>query len=750
MAGLECVGSGDEDGEACGRDERFGVEESCRELVSTYERGPRRLRVVNTEEMDLNSEKNLDSERDTSLDDLDDERSDEAGEDEDLEAYPAPGLLQGDTSRNSIAVCSQRCAEGISIERGAKFLHCREAVKVSEEQVPGWKKTINRFTDGKAMNICAGCFQPNLNPDAAEIYCLECKEMLLRCVASEKSCGREGSTSWGRTEPVVEDPENSRRNIELDSSSSINTSTHSNALLSQTTLYKPTYLPQNAPDTKAQAGYMEGADTSDWSGEPNPDPISTTRTPGKWAFQPCISCQTIGLLCDHALPCCTQCKNTDNKCSYRCLSNPRRTKPVRFDEVLRTCFGCFQSNIRTEISGLCQACEVLRIKSAKSITYNLTNSSCSIIDNSESAPIRFLASMNTRFEDFQLWHDSQQPHTQSKSETQMQSEPGPAPKPQQQSLIQLPPVLSSENIPLPGFTAPCLACLDKLVACALHPQPSPHLRSFMKPFIPLSLEGTAPNPAAAVPCLACFDGETICAHHITSERDTKVAQACGTCRLAGLKCDELKPGCGACVERGLDCLYIRGSGKGGEGDGDAPEVLLPLPASSTEAAPIPRACGGCRMAEVECDEMRPGCAVCKEKGLECLYITRGTPPDQEPSIPTPTPEDDDESKPVTHNTRLFNSVVLLPARAANEETSEGSVTDIRESRLDDSIILAAASEGDDREDGEDGDVKEDDELIAEMEELDSQDWDVVSRNEEYDFVVSGSEGDSDDGMSLVL
>ena len=37
------------------------------------------------------------------------------------------------------------------------------------------------------MNTCAGCFEPKLDPKAAEIYCTGCKDSLLRSIALEKT-----------------------------------------------------------------------------------------------------------------------------------------------------------------------------------------------------------------------------------------------------------------------------------------------------------------------------------------------------------------------------------------------------------------------------------------------------------------------------------------------------------------------------------------------------------------------------------
>lgn len=266
----------------------------------------------------------------------------------------------------------------------------------------------------------------------------------------------------------------------------------------------------------------------------------------------------------------------------------------------------------------------------------------------------------------------------------------------------------------------------------------------------------------------------------------------------------------------MECLYIKGSAEDGEDNGMypptylspsisqneygkmykmnvvaeiftrlAPETLLSLPDSSSETPPIPRACGGCRIAEVVCDETRPGCMVCKEKGLECMYINGGIPPFHKPSklflphtsLPFPShlsrhvpafhkyfygllksltyvsavlpsiPEVEDDHSQVTHNTRLTNSVILHPV---SEEVSGDSMTDVRESQLDDSVILAASSEGDDFEDEYEEEAVNATDEGAQTEEPESEDWDVVSSNEEYEIIDSGSGIESDDGDSVVL
>ncbi|PVH77763.1 hypothetical protein DL98DRAFT_517224 [Cadophora sp. DSE1049] len=708
-----------------------------------------------------------------------------------------------DSSTKSMGARCQGCGEKLSTVEDVNCLRCRDVMVKTMRGFPGFVPSNHSIQDGQVLNTCAGCFEPKLDPHAAEIYCNGCKESLLRSVALEKN-PRSHERNLGRSAEPIEESKSSTFHHGSETSFPSRTGAHPYELL-QSQIFNPT-----SPGSTSQTTQPGETDNSDRCGEPCPDPSWKPQTPARWAFQPCISCQTNSLLCDHALPSCTQCQNTDVKCSYRYLTNPRRTKPVRFDEVPRTCFACFEPNVQIQISGRCGPCDAkARLKAkwkgadastatatgASASASNLTTaSSSSQIEESKSELPRFLASLETRLEDIRLGHYSQQPPHQPQLAPKVEGGAVGEPHPQTKGHIQVPPVLPSEttSTPLPGFTTPCLGCLDNLIPCSTHPRltSNPPPSTFIKPYKPLSmgLRHLTPTPsqshtsplASAIPCLACFD-ETVCAYHLKSGWDEKVATTCGSCRFAGLECDEAKPGCGACGERGVDCLYIKGSVEGeSEGESDAtaqapaqattpepePETL-PIPpltssssVSETQPPPPPRACGSCRLSEIPCDETRPGCLVCKEKGLECLYISGSTVSTEEPHIVTTVQatargeeedENADDTKRLKHNT-LNNSAILHPV---TEELDEHSITYVRESQLDDSVILAAASEEICKEnEDEEATVTVDEAGAAEVqrEELESasesEDWDVVSSNEEYEIV--DAERESDDEGSLVL
>ncbi|KAG4442431.1 hypothetical protein IFR05_002088 [Cadophora sp. M221] len=362
--------------------------------------------------------------------------------------YLASGQLLGDALRQSLTACAMGCGEELMTEEEVICRRCRHGVRESRREATGRKKMTNPFKVGKTLNTCAGCFEQNLDPTIAEIYCHECKEMLLRRVAEEKNSGKDEFSSWKTAVPVVEDLKASQINNTFDSSTTSITSTRSNPGLRQSRLWTYPNSSRKPEDCQSQAGYTADDDTSDWSGELYSDLSSITSTPTKWAFQPCI-----------------------------------------IDEVPRICFGCFQPNTRIQISGLCQSCEDLRARSAKTV-----------------------------------------------------------------------------------------------------------------------------------------------------------------------------------------------------------------PASNTTAV------------------------------LKSI------------------PEDEDDHSEVTHKTQLTSSIILHPV---SEEVSEDSTTDVRESQLDDSVILAAMSEDDESEDEDEG-VTAADDPGAEAEELESEDWDVVSSNEEYEVIDSGSGDDEDDEDSVVI
>ena len=262
------------------------------------------------------------------------------------------------------------------------------------------------------------------------------------------------------------------------------------------------------------------------------------------------------------------------------------------DEVPRTCFACFESNVCIQISGRCGPCDAkARLKekwksgdltASETSTSSSSSSSSSQNEESKSELPRFLASSETRLGDIRSGHHSPQSRisTQPVTRIEVQGDGTRQLLPPTQDLIQVPPVLPLEitTTPLPGFSTPCLACFDR-VSCAAHPKSTSNPAStFITPYKLLSIRPkyraftASESPfqksplASAIPCLACFD-ETVCAYHLKSGWDEKAVTACGSCRLAGLECDEAKPGCSACGERGVECLYITGEVKSENDDG---------------------------------------------------------------------------------------------------------------------------------------------------------------------------------------
>ncbi|KAH7386450.1 hypothetical protein BKA64DRAFT_143624 [Cadophora sp. MPI-SDFR-AT-0126] len=574
-----------------------------------------------------------------------------------------------DTSTVSIAVRCQGCGERLDTAEDVQCSRCRDVMLKTMQGFPRFVRSNHPAHDGKVLNTCAGCFEPKLDPQAAEIYCSGCKASFLRSVWREKNAMGDDETYLGHSVEPIEDSKASTFGYAWKTNFADRTGAHPDEL-PQSQIFNPT-----SPETTSQTTGTGGIDIRDFYGERYPDPSWKPSTPRKWTFQPCISCQTNSLLCDHALPDCTQCKKTDIKCSYRYLTNPPETKPIRFDEVPRTCFACFESNVRIQISGRCGPCDAkagLKEKwksddastaTGATVPETTSASSTSRIEESKSELPRFLASLETRLEDIRLRHYSQPPPHQPKVESNIEG--GAAREPQTQDLIQLPRVLPLEttSTPLPGFTTPCLACLDNPAPCSSHSQPTTHQPPpSIKPYRPLAIRSKVPTPthspsqsqlASAIPCLACFD-DTVCAYHLKSGWEEKAATACGSCRFAGLECDELTPGCGACGERGVECLYIKGSAESVDKSASAP---APVPASEPEAepepAPIPplvssasaetespppppRACGSCRLSETPCDETRPECLACKDKGLDCLYLSGGDPSPNSTSLDEPS------------------------------------------------------------------------------------------------------------------
>lgn len=97
-------------------------------------------------------------------------------------------------------------------------------------------------------------------------------------------------------------------------------------------------------------------------------------------------------------------------------------------------------------------------------------------------------------------------------------------------------------------------------------------------------------------------------------------------------------------------------------------------------------------------------------------------------------EDENEDFTDESDSRLDESVIF-PATADDSQQS----LDVGESQLDESVILAATRE-------EDLDAV--DEGESQMDELESEDWDLVSRNEDYEVVEAVKKGGNDSDEEL--
>ncbi|KAK6580771.1 hypothetical protein PZA11_007007 [Diplocarpon coronariae] len=313
----------------------------------------------------------------------------------------------------------------------------------------------------------------------------------------------------------------------------------------------------------------------------------------------------------------------------------------------------------------------------------------------------FLEFVNTRLSDLRLRRNP--------------SSPAPSPN--------FPPTLS--GMP-PTSLTPCLACLDQQVACAFHPDPQRY-GVFNSIVAALTIQDR--DPSLAIPCLACFDEETICAHHEAQNAETKtralqVAQFCGSCRFAEQECDAVETGCGRCEEQELECLYVVGDASPADG---LDSGVLPGHESSEVPRP-PISCGGCRMAAIACDGLKPDCTACKDQGLDCMYIVGTTPPGPEPVFVVP-------------NTGKYETDEITDDSESQLEGSEFVETtsrqsDATESQLGNSTILELSH------DEESAAI---DSGNSQKDELESGDWDIVSRNEEYELIEAGEKrGDSDE------
>ncbi|CAL3967921.1 unnamed protein product [Diplocarpon coronariae] len=432
-------------------------------------------------------------------------------------------------------------------------------------------------------------------------------------------------------------------------------------------------------------------------------------------FQSCQNHQS-HLHCDHALRECTPYgERGEANCRYNQL--PLYTEEFKFGP------GCLQDNPKPpsdDPTSLYQDCDtpslLPRLQIATAITTPsawvpktplgvststsvCSNSSTKVTSSSEIP--HFLEFVNTRLSDLRLRRNP--------------SSPAPSPN--------FPPTLS--GMP-PASLTPCLACLDQQVACAFHPDPQRY-GVFNSIVAALTIQDR--DPSLAIPCLACFDEETICAHHEAQNAETKtralqVAQFCGSCRFAEQECDAVETGCGRCEEQELECLYVVGDAS--PADGLDSGVLPGHEASEVPRPPI--SCGGCRMAAVACDGLKPDCTACKDQGLDCMYIVGTTPPGPEP--------------------------VFVVSNTGKYETDE--ITDDSESQLEGSEFVETTSRQSDATESQPGnstilELSHDEESAAidsgnsQEDELESGDWDIVSRNEEYELIEAGEKrGDSDE------
>ncbi|PBP28581.1 hypothetical protein BUE80_DR000476 [Diplocarpon rosae] len=510
--------------------------------------------------------------------------------------------------------------------------------------------------DGRhVVRACLDCFKPNLDPGSSSKFCEPCENMINSLKNS-----------------TIREHEKSRSG-------------------------------------KNSAGSAQIDNRSFGANSASARPLSALRT-----FQPCKNCQRSGLDSDNIPIQCTKCRERDEgDCHYE--------EPPRYIGELKTCPGCLQPKPNPSIdnlSDLCQDCEapssLPRLQKGATITTpnawvpktNISGSATTSVRSNVSQQVasaseipQFLEFVNTRLSALRQDRDS--------------SSPAPTPN--------FPPTLS-------GMTpSPCLACLDQQIACAFHPDPQRY-GVFNSIVAALTIQDR--DPSLAIPCLACFDEETICAQHETQNADNKprvlqVAQFCGSCRLAEQECDAVEAGCGRCEEQALECLYIRGSAP------PADELLDSAILSGHQVSQFPTppvACGGCRMAAVACDGLKPGCTACKDQGLDCMYIA---------GITSPSPK-----QPV--------SVVLKAGRYETDETIDGShsqlevsgsvqtsgqQSDVIGSQLENSIILKSSSEGNSSaiHYGE-----------SQNDELEGGDWDVISCSEDYEVIEAGEKrSDSD-------
>ncbi|EKD21420.1 uncharacterized protein L3040_006201 [Drepanopeziza brunnea f. sp. 'multigermtubi'] len=543
------------------------------------------------------------------------------------------------------------------------------------------------------LRTCISCFEPKLDPGSLASFCAPCEasRATIRTTknTSQSSGCRGPKSGWdsaGRVENIMHmDPfmsiselvEALRHNAEplrkLFPSVSVSVSQMA-LLLSKNNL-------EEAADYLTRTGYDTRPSTRCGVDERGCDD----------ALPPCAACrETKGLACSYMDRDATNMQSSDSDAKQFCSRNRDTGIQDQDEDNQSSVTGALKPHRNTSSS---------TSTSTSTSSHSQRHSSFSQKASGSSSEVpRFLEFVNTRLEDLRL---GRQPSAIMPS---------------------FPPTLLGAAFSVRP-PSPCLACLDQQTACAFHPRPVDY-GVFSSMVAALAIQDR--DPTLAIPCLACFDGETTCAHHEQpeesekTERALKTARSCGSCRLARLACDGARKGCLNCQARGLDCMYI----SGGALPLSEADILDPgvLPAQEDSDVPQPpRACGGCRMVSITCDALRPGCTTCKEKGLDCMYIGGATPPSfSEPVFATLL-----GGEKATGNGGVADDIALqLDDSVTIAPPSKQS--GVNASQLDDSIILAAAHVGGDLDVIDDGE--------SQMDELESEDWEVVSRNEDYEVV----------------
>lgn len=118
------------------------------------------------------------------------------------------------------------------------------------------------------------------------------------------------------------------------------------------------------------------------------------------------------------------------------------------------------------------------------------------------------------------------------------------------------------------------------------------------------------------------------------KRAQRATQACYNCRNAQAKCNEGRP-CIVCKEKGIDCIYWSETPPPLSSE-DNTYPIAPtqqLDQARRMAQRSCQACNNCRSLKYKCDEGRPGCITCKEKGVDCVYRPRVTEAEQGNILP---------------------------------------------------------------------------------------------------------------------